>query len=201
MRTPRPVRPLLRFARRVGLVPSTLRRPVDRLENLFLAVAVLLAVAAIPGAVAAGQAAYRAGLATAATQTAQRTPIGAVLLENAPSVALTPEATSDTPVRARWQLPNGWVHTGPVPAKAGDTAGTAELIWVDARGHPVAAPLTANQAAGRGITTTVLTEFSVLLLLAALLSLLRWRLNVVRRRSWTTEWRRIGPQWTDHPRI
>lgn len=194
----RAFRPFLSFARRVGLAPSPLRRPVDRVESLLLAGTVLLTLAAVPAAIAIGQADYHGGLRTVATQLASRTQVSATLVQNAPSATAVPDTLVTSPALAVWTLPDGSVHSGQVAAAPGSPAGTPVPIWVDAQGQPISAPLTTDQAMGRAIITGFLAELAVVAMLACLFCLLRWPLNKQRATDWDNEWRTIGPQWTKY---
>ena len=192
------VRAFLRFARRAGLVPSPLRRPVDRVENLLAAGAVLLILAALPAAFAVGQAEYHNDLAIAATQLAGRTQADATLVQDAPSSAAMPDTLVTSPALAVWALPDGSVHSGQVAATPGAPAGTEVPIWVDVQGRITPAPLTPDQARNRGFVTGFLAESAVIIVLAGLFALLRHQLDRRRWAEWDDEWRTIGPHWTKY---
>ena len=198
MTVSRAFRPVLWFARRAGLAPTPLRRPVDRVDNLIMAVAVLLAVAAIPFAVMVGRITYQSNLDTAAAQAASRTQITAVLVQDAPSATQVPGVVTTTTALARWQWPAGTMRTGMVPATPGDPVGTRETIWVDQQGQVTPAPLTGDQAGSRGIITAILAWLGVVTVLTLLAGLAHWQLNRRRFAAWAAEWKHIGPQWTNH---
>jgi len=191
-------RPIMWFARRTGLAPSPLRRPVDRVESLLLAGAVLLALAAVPFTIAVGQATYTGALHTAAAQRAARTQLTATLVQNAPSDNSAPGVFVTIQAMAVWTAADGSVHSGQVSTAPGTPSGTGVPIWVDQRGQSVAAPLTADQAAGRGLLTGLLAELAVIATLVGLCALLRLSLNRRRAADWENEWRTIGPQWTKY---
>jgi hypothetical protein len=194
----RACRPIIWFARRVGLAPSPLRRSVDRVESLLVMGAILLAVAALPVAVATGRATYDGALRTAATQAAASSQVGATLVQDAPDVTDSSGAVATSPALAVWTTADGSVRSGQVNAPAGSPAWATVSIWIDPQGQPVSPPLTTEQAAGRGLVTGVLAELAVILALAGVVTLLRWPLNRRRDADWENEWRTVGPRWTKY---
>ncbi|WP_147397296.1 Rv1733c family protein [Amycolatopsis panacis] len=188
-------RPILWFARRIGLLPSPLRRTVDRLESLLVAVAILLALAAVPFAVAAGRAVSTGVQHTAAAQAAASTPVAATPVQKALNV---PPVPTTRPVPVVWTLPDGSVHSGQVEMNVGTSAPTTVTIWVDRQGRQVSPPVGTDQAGRRGTVVGILTELAVILALTGLVALLRWPLNRHRAAGWENEWRIVGPVWTKH---
>jgi len=186
------------LARRLGIGRNPLRRNVDRVEIALLLAAFGLAVVALPFALRAGSATHQHGLGLSATQTAARHQVTAVLTEPAPLTVAEYGAISGPLVHARWSGPNGASHTGLVTAAPGDPAGTPVQIWNDSAGNPVAAPVTTAQADARGMLATVGVMIGVVAVLGALFGFARTRLERVRARAWTAEWRQVGPRWTTH---
>jgi hypothetical protein len=186
------------LARRLGIGHNPLRRNIDRVEIALLWAAVGLAVVALPFALLAGSAADHHSLGVSAAQTAARQQVTALLIEPAPLTVAEYGAIGGPLVPARWSGPNGVVHTGLVTAAPGDPAGTPLRIWNDSAGDLVAAPVTTAQADARGMLAAVGVMFGVVAVLGALFGFAHTRLERVRAKAWTAQWRQVGPRWTIH---
>lgn len=174
---------------------SPLRRTVDRVERGILALAVALAVAAVPVAVLAGAAVQRASDVVVTQQNAAAFPSTAVLLKDAP--ANTPgSALGVSTALGKWRTPAGNTLTGQVSAAPGTSAGTTVPIWLNAAGHPVDAPLTADQAYWRGVVTLVLVLIIAFTLIASAYAVTHWILDRKRLAAWEADWRTVEPRWT-----
>lgn len=186
------------LARRMGLGHNSLRRPTDRIESAGLVVAVLLALALLPAAIVVGSLCYHHSLVIVATQNAARHQVTATLTQNAPTDTDSDGMLTLADAPAQWQWPAGVTHTGQAQTTVGAKAGSTVSIWVDNAGSTIAAPLTSDQAFGRGVLYGVLAWLAGISLLTGLFALLRWLLVRRELAAWTAEWDRIGPQWTDH---
>lgn len=185
------------LARRVGWGRNPLRRRSDRIENVVVLGAIVLALASIPLSLEIGSLVYQGNLAVVAAQHAADRQIPATLLQ---STAVDPAAIGSTtvPVTARWTRPDGGTTTGQIRVAEDTPSGAIVRIWVDPTGNPIDPPLTEGQAWGRGALAFTGAVVALAMLLSAAVSLVRALLNRRRIADWDTEWRHIGPQWTSH---
>jgi hypothetical protein len=172
-----------------------LRRTVDRIERAALAVAIGLAVAAVPVAVLAGASVQRAAEAAVNAENATAHPTTALLLRDAP--ANTPDAALGVvSTLGEWHTPGGAVRTGPVEVSPGATTGMTVPIWLNDANRPVAAPLTADQAYWRGVLTVTMLLIAAFTLIT--IAYLLTHLLCQRRRlaEWAADWLAVEPRWT-----
>lgn len=176
---------------------SPLRRTVDRVERGVLAIAVALAVAAVPVAVLAGAAVQQASEIVVIQENATAFPTTALLLQDAP--ANTPgSALGISTALGEWHTQAGTTLTGQVSAPPGTGAGTTVPIWLNAAGRPVEAPLTADQAYWRGVVTVVLVLTIAFTLIAIAYAITHRLLDRRRLAEWEADWRAVEPRWTQH---
>lgn len=189
---------LAALVRSLGWRRNALRRRTDRIEAAAALAAIVLALAAVPAALAVGARVYHHYLAVSATQAAAERQVTATLLEPAGTLPLgSPDST--VPVRARWFQPPGVRHTGTVSAAADSAAGSTVRIWTDpGSGAQLDPPLSLDQARSRGGFAILVAMFAAAGLLAAAVGVVRLRLNRIRYAAWAEEWRRIDPRWTQH---
>ncbi len=171
------------------------RRVTDRVED---AVAWVLMVAALLLVVVAGVTGlgvYGAESARAELESGTRSPVRAVLLEDAQ--LMTGDLGECLPVRvpARWTDRNGLERSGLVDVAYPKSAGTAVEVWVDAEGEVVSRPVRPLNAVVGGITS----GFGVLCAGGTLL-VATWfgaRGLTARRNSrhWERTWEQVEPQW------
>lgn len=174
-----------------------MRRTVDRVERGVLAIAVALAVAAVPVAVLAGAAVQQASEIVVIQENATAFPTTALLLQDAP--ANTPgSALGISTTLGEWHTPAGNTLTGQVSAPPGTGAGTTVPIWLNAAGRPVEAPLTADQAYWRGVVTVVLVLTIAFTLIAIAYAITHRLLDRRRLAEWEADWRAVEPRWTQH---
>ncbi|MGY6652450.1 Rv1733c family protein [Amycolatopsis sp. TRM77291] len=189
----------LRLWRIVHPGHGPLVRSVDRLEGLILVFAVLIAMAGLPFAVAAGSAVFAAGKERSAAETAVRHRGDAMLLEaGAPvAIAVRSGATADTtPVKARWTLPDGSLRVGKVPATRGTPVGARVPVWLDEAGQPVEAPLTRSAAAIRGFGAGAGLWGAVLIFSWLVYRVSRFFLDRARTDRWQREWETVSRRWS-----
>lgn len=177
---------------------SSLRRTVDRLERGVLALAIGLALIAVPVAVLMGAAVQRAGDATVQSENAAAYPTTATLLRDAPATTTGSMLGTETAL-GEWHTPGGVVRTGPVPVPPGTTAGATVPVWLNGTGHPVDPPLTADQAYWRGVITVIVLLLAAFILLALGARLAHWLLDRRRLAEWEADWRAVEPRWRHRP--
>lgn len=191
--------PLSRLARRHGLVRSPLRRTTDRVEGVVLTLLTMLALVAIPLAVAVGIEVYQRDAAEAATTAGERTPVTAVLATDALPVSpageqrgVRPEATA----LVRWQLPDGRQGSGQLPVTADRRAGDPLVIWVDRLGERTDPPRSPEEIRTSAVVIGVDLVLVGWLLLAVLWWATCWVLNQINTARWNVQWAYIGPRWS-----
>ena len=195
----KPPHPCKRVLRRLGAARNPLVRRSDRLEGAFLAVAVLLALLAVPLVMALGQADVAMEVAASQTQTNARHQVTATVLKTAPRPAAVGDGapiTQNSRVTAGWQLPNGSPHTGVVTVPAGDaTVGTRTPIWLDHKGRQTTAPLTHSDAVTNGVLVGAFAWLCVIALLTGAYWVARQVLDRQRAARWAAEWQQLaGPE-------
>jgi hypothetical protein len=195
---PRPYESLARLARWLGFDRNPLRRGTDRVEGALRLVMIILVVAVIPAAVAAGRWADHYGLHRAEVQRAVNHQVTAVLLRDAPAIGIPDPYTSvqTTWVPARWQPPGQPLRSGEVLAVVGARKGSTVRTWIDPSGAVTDPPVDHRVVVGNvwlAVMTTCLVSW-VLLLAAGMLA--RRALDRRRLRAWDAEWRASGPQWS-----
>jgi hypothetical protein len=100
-------------------------------------------------------------------------------------------------VLGRWPVPGGRTRTGLIPAQAGERAGAAIVIWVNASGRATGQPpMTPSAVVFRVVLADVLTLAGLAVALLLLAAFVRWRLNRRRLLNWAIEWALVGPRWT-----
>ena len=197
---PRPYESLARLARWLGFDRNPLRRGTDRVEGALRLVMIILVVAVIPAAVAAGRWADHYALHRAQTQMALDHQVTAVLLRDAPAIGTPDPYTSvqTTWVLARWQPPGQPPRTGEVLAVAGARKGSTVRTWIDPSGAVTDPPLDHRVIVGNVWLAVMMTCLVSWVLLLAAWMLVRRVLDRRRLRAWEAEWRASGPMWSGH---
>ncbi|HEU5389990.1 MAG TPA: hypothetical protein VFV73_29230 [Streptosporangiaceae bacterium] len=196
----RPARSLARMARWLGFDRNPLRRGTDRVEAVLRLILIILLVAVIPAAVAAGRWADHQALHRAQLERATDRLVTAVLLENAPASGIPDPYTSVQTawVRARWQPPDQPPRTGDVLAVVGARQGSTVRTWIDRSGAVTDPPMDHRVIVGCVfLAVTATCQLSWLVLLAAAV-LVRRVLDRRRLNAWEAEWRASGPLWSGH---
>ena len=146
------------------------RRRTDRLEDgavwLFFVAGLLVVVLA--GTVGLGVLADAA--ARARQEAAERTPVTATALRDAPLITAAPGSVAPLVlVDVAWTGPDGVPQTGRARVSALTRAGRQVPIWLDAAGEPVAAPTGETGAAIAALTSTL-----VVVLVGGMLLAVAW---------------------------
>ncbi|MFR9799080.1 hypothetical protein ACL02U_24785 [Streptomyces sp. MS06] len=174
---------------------NSLRRRSDRVEAWIV---LLVWIAALLGAPAAGAAAATAVGDDLAARRAASRPVAAVLTQDAGSTpALATGGTSQGKVwsEVRWTAPDGAVHTGLAKAEPGSPAGTRVTVWTDAGGALVRNPPSALEAQSQSVLIGAAAAITAATAAAAAGRLARAGLDRRRLREWGAEWARVGPRW------
>ncbi|WP_158888136.1 Rv1733c family protein [Amycolatopsis anabasis] len=190
-----------RLWRRCVPCRNPLARRSDRLLGGLLILLTLLALAAVPFALALGSATYADGRRVADYEVATRHQTQATLLADAPPAGPGAHGSADkktAPTRARWTVRDGSARIGDVPAESGMVAGTGLTIWLDEAGNPVDAPSTPTKAAVNGVSFGFLVWLGVLFGCAITYGIARGTANRAQYARWEREWARVERDWTRH---
>ncbi|QXV56494.1 hypothetical protein [Amycolatopsis sp. TNS106] len=185
--------------RRLHVGRNPLVRLSDRVEAALVIGLVLLALLAIPFAVAMGSEAYDAGLRRAGEESANRHEATAVLVADAPPAQVRFDGVpveETVKVHARWTVPGGPVREGVVTVDPGLATGDEIPIWLDAKGNAVDAPVARADAVGQGVGVGVAFWLVCVMLLTSVFLAGRSMLGRLRDAGWEREWRRASEKWT-----
>jgi hypothetical protein len=191
-------KPVSRLVRQAFPGRNPLATAGDRLEGALLAVAVAVALLAVPIAGAVGSELHGRQRAQAVSEQEARQRAVAVLAEDAPPVLKVDDrgtVLESAPVRATWDGPDGQAREGTVQAHRGARAGTAVPIWIDRHGGVTKPPLSAAGAAINAIGVAVLLWGAATASGALLYLVVRFARTRARMRRWELEWERVARDW------
>ncbi|NIJ12302.1 hypothetical protein FHU38_002646 [Saccharomonospora amisosensis] len=174
--------------------PGPLVRRVDRVEGAAFAVTVLLALLAVPAAVAVGGRAYARQVRLAREQAADRHPVTAVVLADA-TRARVPVVGSRVRVPGRWRTQQGQRRRGLISVAAGTKAGAERVVWLDRRGEMVPSPVSTRRAGGIAAAAGIGTWLAAAAGLAAGYGSVKAVLAGYRLRAWGRAWERVAAEW------
>ncbi|MCT9011440.1 Rv1733c family protein [Streptomyces rhizosphaerihabitans] len=173
---------------------NPLRRRDDVVEAwIVLAVWGIVAL----GGTAAGLVTALAGDAVFTRQRAERQPVGAVLLNDAPRTVTALGTTTDhRPASVRWTTPGGYARTGRTQVSTGLKAGAEITVWQDRQGRLALAPPSSSAAAVESgfLGTTAALALAGIVFGAG--AVVRHRLDRRRIDGWADEWDLVGPRWS-----
>ncbi|MGW4380596.1 Rv1733c family protein [Kitasatospora sp. NPDC004531] len=170
---------------------NPLRRGTDRAQWWAARLLLVVAVGALPAALAVGLAVHQDQARVARAEAADRHPVTARLTTDVP-VAL---GLTTTRADVTW-TENGADRRANAVVTSGQPAGTPVRIWLDNRGEVVPQPAGAGEPIAVALTAALLTVTAL-----PLLCTLAWKgtLHVLNRRryaEWDAEWQQFEPQWT-----
>jgi hypothetical protein len=168
---------------------NPLRRREDVLEAWLVAA---VAVLTVLGGVSAGLFAAEADARSLDAKRAERTPVTAVVLENAP---VPGSGATRVLADVRWTGADGTARTARTLVAPGTRAGTELTLWTDRDDRPTSAPPTPTEAAVESTLLGVLAGLATAGTVCGTGAVLRWRLDRRRLARWDREWLLIGPRW------
>ena len=185
-----------RVIRGARLDRNPLRRGIDRVESLLLAVLFIALAVGAPFAVrAASHAAYVGALQARQQEMATRHQVQAALTS-----AAAPASGYGLPayvlVPATWTSAVGVHRSGDVPALPGSPKGTPVTVWVDDRtGYLDGPPLTVSEAASQAdaIMVGVIVASGIAAIGGA--AAIRQLVNCRRMAAWEADWVTTAPAW------
>jgi hypothetical protein len=167
------------------------RNPVvrisDRVEAMVVALAVAIALVAVPAAGAVGTTVYEARSRAYAEAGHMRHTVTAVVTSRGQTAVGAPRyAIITTTVHARWRA-EGIEHTDAFKWDRAVAPGNQIEIWVDTHGRRVNPAPSPSQAAFDAVRIAVTIWLGVVAASAALVALVRWRLDRLRDAAWERE--------------
>ena len=167
---------VLRLAGRDPLV-----RAIDRIEALFLVLAVAVSLIAAPIAAAVGTAVYDSSRHIYAEQAHTRHTVAATVTDVPASQQIL--RTGTTTVSARWTAA-GAEHTGTVEAQSTAKTGDTLEIWVDTNGAQVPPPAPTSRAAAEAAMGALVIWICVAAIAATLFTVTRAACDRIRFTRW-----------------
>lgn len=173
-------------------------RTADRLEAFAILGVLVIALAAIPAALAAGGIVHRSGLQTSQQEISNRHPVQATVVAG---VGLPTDLETPASVRVQWQEHNR-ERTESVAGVATVKPGDQMTIWLDERGKVVAAPMQAGDAQLQAVVAGVAAWTSITMVGALLACVVCRILERSRDRAWDRElrlWAYNDDGWANRP--
>ena len=128
-------------------------------------------------------------------QRAERTPVRAVLLTDAPRTAASGTGRNLAVAKVRWTGSDGSAHTGMTLVGTGRKAGSPVRIWIDGQGKLSTEPPGPTKAAVEAGLMGASAALAASGLVFGAGCAGRWWLDRRRMRLWDTEWDLVGPKW------
>ena len=160
---------------------NPLVRTSDRLEAGVIGATILVVLIAVPFVGALGTAVYDTHSRMYAEEARSRHLVAATVLSD--STTTLKRDTSGIVVRARWSA-NGSERAGEFALDRDVKAGDHLDVWVDGNGNQIDAPTPPYRAAVDAVGAAVVTAWSVVVALAALVALAHTRLERRREAAW-----------------
>jgi len=175
------------FGRLLGRNP--LVRTSDRIEAWMLLLATVVVLSAVPVAGAIGTGVYSSRTAVYEQQISSWHIVTATVLQDN-TVTVRPYSV-DAAVHARWQ-DGGVSHDDTFGWDRAVKAGDRLTIWVDEKGDYAGPPTPPKRAAADAVTMGAMMWLSVVAAAAALIALVRFRLQQHRHAAWDRELRSLA---------
>ncbi|MGP4058891.1 Rv1733c family protein [Mycobacterium sp. 4D054] len=175
---------------------NPLVRVSDRIEAIVVVSAVAISLLAAPIAGAIGTTVHDARSRVYAEQAHSRQPIKAIVATTTDSAEVVRPYAPNI-IQARW-FAEGVEHADTFSSKRAVTVGDEIDIWVDDTGERVAPPMPASQAAVDAVWVGILFWLAVVGAAAALVAVVRWRVDCRHETDWEREIRGLADRrWAD----
>jgi hypothetical protein len=165
---------------------NPLVRISDRIEAFVVVSAVAFSLLAAPVAGAIGTGVHDTQSRVYAEEARTRQAIRAIVTTNANRAEVARPYTNSPIIQARWHA-EGIEHVDIFRAQRAVTVGDQIDIWVNDTGQRVAPPTPASQAVVDAISVGLLLWLVAVGAAAALVAVVRWRLNCRRETDWERE--------------
>lgn len=174
--------------------PNPLMRASDRVEVVLRALAVVVAVAAVPVAGAVGTVSYTGAVTRIAAQDVGKTQVSATETADATRV---PDGDKYGAYQDRYQAAVHWTfdghaQTATVEVPGPQAAGARVSLWIGKDGQPVLAPARPGAAAAEGVGTGLAVLVETWCAAAASVWFTSTVLDSRRHSRWEREWRGIN---------
>lgn len=189
---------LVRLARRLGFCRNPLRRRVDRIESAIILSAWLVAVLAIPAAVAVGTAVQDASERAAAQRRAVLTEAPATALEEVESWSGAGPGVVMSWAKVGWTDADGLPREGWTSVPIGTIKGSEVTIWLDPSGAISAPPRQPGESEAIGAAVGLTAAMVAWLVLIGLTRLAQVWLDRRRSRDLDREWELTDHRWRHH---
>jgi hypothetical protein len=176
---------------------NPLVRISDRIEAIAVVSAVAISLLAAPVAGAIGTTVHDARSRVYAEESHTRQRVTAIVTTTRHSAAAARPYTNTTIIEARW-LAEGIEHADTFMAKRAVTVGDQIDIWVNDTGERVGPPTPASRAVVDAVSVGVLLWLVVVGAAAALVAVVRWRLDRRHETDWGREIAALADRrWAD----
>jgi hypothetical protein len=176
---------------------NPLVRISDRIEAMVVVSAVTISILAAPVAGAIGTAVYDARSRVYAEEAHTRQPMTAIVTTTKHSAAVVRPYTNTTVVHVRWRVA-GIERDDTFASKDAVAVGDRIVIWVNGTGERVQPPTPASQAVTEAVWVGVPLWLVVMGVAAALIAVVRWRLDCRHDTDWEREIRELADRrWAD----
>lgn len=177
--------------RRLGLEHNQLHRPSDRVETGVRIVLTVVAVLAMPLAVATGILVFGRLEAVAAHGAATRHPVPATVLGDPRAMSLPGRSVAVTTAQVSWVVPGHGRRTGTAVVPADARRGDPTRVWVTDQGDLISAPAGRSEASALAVLAGTSVLLSLLGFVALSLAGARRLLDRGRFRAWEEAWERF----------
>jgi hypothetical protein len=174
------------------------RRGTDWLEDAAAWVLISLGLIGAALSIIAGMQVHGNLLERAQLESSARTPVRAVLLQDAPVIPSADDQENGPMVQVpvRWVDTDGTERVDEATVSGLPRAGDTVRLWADRDHHLVPPPTTADDAAAAGVVAAGISLFLSVALLLVLWCGVRHYAFTRNRARWEREWAEVEPRWS-----
>ena len=174
------------------------RRGTDWLEDAAAWVLISLGLIGAALSIIAGMQVHGSLLERAQLESSARTPVRAVLLQDAPVIPSADDQENGPMVQVpvRWVDTDGTERVDEATVSGLPRAGDTVRLWADRDHHLVPPPTNADDAAAAGVVAAGISLFLSVALLLVLWCGVRHYAFTRNRARWEREWAEVEPRWS-----
>jgi hypothetical protein len=174
------------------------RRGTDWLEDAAAWVLISLGLLGAVLSIIAGMQVHGSLLERAQLESSARTPVRAVLLQDAPVIPSADDQENGPMVQVpvRWVDTDGTERVDEATVSGLPRAGDTVRLWADRDHHLVPPPTNADDAAAAGVVAAGISLFLSVALLLMLWCGVRHYAFTRNRARWEREWAEVEPRWS-----
>jgi len=174
------------------------RRGTDWLEDAAAWVLISLGLIGAALSIIAGMQVHGSLLERAQLESSARTPVRAVLLQDAPVIPSADDQENGPMVQVpvRWVDTDGTERVSEATVSGLPRAGDTVRLWADRDHHLVPPPTNADDAAAAGVVAAGISLFLSVALLLVLWCGVRHYAFTRNRARWEREWAEVEPRWS-----